>query len=130
MPSLLSTGNLGEAVAPILPLWPKNDGTDWRPVDVEHWGEASRLDIGYHFHPEKETVAVKAGEYTDCVRAEGTVRRGDGSGYRYHEWYAPGVGLVKSTTADLQSGEVLLRKELTSFQAGSTKEHSKDIHER
>ncbi len=122
--SIVSTGNLGEAVASVLPLWLKNDGTDWQPVDVEHWGRASRLDIGYCFHPERETMAVKAGEYADCVRVEGTVARGDGSGYRYREWYAPGVGLVRSTTTDLLNGEVLLHKELVSFQSGPTKEHT------
>src|SRR5215204_2521382 len=31
--SLMSTGNLGEAVVPILPLWRQVEGTDWKPVD-------------------------------------------------------------------------------------------------
>ena len=67
--------------------------------------------IAYHIHPEKrETVAVKVGEYKDCAPVKGTVNRGDGSGYRYQEWYAPGVGLVKSTTTNLLNGEVLLHK--------------------
>jgi len=116
--SLISTDNLGEAAAPILPLDLKKDGTDWQPVDDEHWGKASRLDVTSHFRSEKETVAVSAGTYSDCVKVEGTVTRGDGSGYRYQEWYAPGVGLVKSTTTDLLNGEVLLHKELVSFHAG------------
>jgi len=64
-------------------------------------------------------VAVKAGEYKDCVPVEGTVNREDGSGYRYQEWYAPVVGLVKSTTTDLLKGEVLLHKELVSSHVGS-----------
>src|SRR5215203_2345472 len=120
--SLMSTGNLGEAVVPILPLWRQVEGTDWKPVDEEHWGRAARLAIAYHVHPEKrEMVTVKAGEYRDCVPVEGTVNRGDGSGYRYQEWYAPGVGLVKATTTDLQSGEVLVHKELVSFRSGLTK---------
>ena len=123
--SLISTGNLGEAVVPILPLWRQVEGTDWKPVDEEHWGRASGLAIAYRVHPEKrETVTVKAGEYRDCVPVEGTVNRGDGSGYRYQEWYAPGVGLVKATTTDLQSGEVLVHKELVSFRSGPTKEHT------
>jgi hypothetical protein len=123
--SLMSTGNLGEAVVPILPLWRQVEGTDWKPVDEEHWGRAARLAIAYHVHPEKrEMVTVKAGEYRDCVPVEGTVNRGDGSGYRYQEWYAPGVGLVKATTTDLQSGEVLVHKELVSFRSGLTKEHT------
>jgi len=100
--SLMSTGNLGEAVTPTLPLWRHNNGTDGKPVDEKHWAKTSKLNIAYHIHPKKrETVAVKAGEYKDCVPVEGTVNRGDGSGYRYQEWYAPGVGLVKSTTTDL-----------------------------
>jgi hypothetical protein len=122
--SLISTGNLGEAVAPILPLDLQKDGTDWQPVDDEHWGKASRLDVTSHFRSGKETVVVKAGTYPDCVKVEGTVTRGDGSGYRYQEWYAPGVGLVKSTTTDLLNGEVLLHKELVSFRSGPTKEHT------
>ncbi len=85
-----------------LTLVATHDGTDWKHVDEKHWAKASKLNIAYHIHPEKrETVAVKAGEYKDCVPVEGTVNRGDGSGYRYQEWYAPGVGLVKSTTTDL-----------------------------
>ena len=115
--SPVSTGNLGEAVTPVLPLWLKNEGTDWQPVSAEHWGKASGLVIGYRLSPEKEAVTVKSGSYTDCVRIEGTVTRGDSSGFRYAEWYAPGVGLVKSTTTDLQSGTVLMRKELIRFQS-------------
>ena len=123
--SLMSTGNLGEAVVPILPLWQQGEGTDWKPVDEEHWGRAARLAIAYHVHPEKrEMVTVKAGEYRDCVPVEGTVNRGDGSGYRYQEWYAPGVGLVKATTTDLQSREVLVHKELVSFRSGPIQENT------
>ncbi|GEM_PF-4383026 len=48
------------------------------------------------------------------------VNRGDGGGYHYQEWYAPGVGPVKSTTTDLLSGEVVLHKELVRFQSGLT----------
>jgi DUF3108-like len=107
-----------------LPLDLQKDGTDWQPVDDEYWGKASRLDVTSHFRSGKETVVVKAGTYPDCVKVEGTVTRGDGSGYRYQEWYAPGVGLVKSTTTDLLNGEVLLHKELMSFRSGPTKEHT------
>jgi hypothetical protein len=113
--SLISTGNLGEAVAPVLPLWPNADGTDWQPVGAESWGKASRLSIAYRFHPERETVSINSGEYKDCMRIEGMIDRGDGSGYRYQEWYAPGIGLIKSTTTDLQGGVVLLHKELVNF---------------
>jgi hypothetical protein len=31
--SLISTGNLGEVVRPILPLWRQVERTDWKPVD-------------------------------------------------------------------------------------------------
>lgn len=119
--SLISTGNLGEAVAPILPLWTQNDGTDWNPVGAEHWGKVSRLSILYRIHPEKETVTIQGTEYKDCTHIEGKVDRGDGSGYRYQEWYAPGVGLVKSITTDLKDDTVLARKELVSFQAAPEK---------
>jgi hypothetical protein len=118
--SLLSTGNLGEAVSPVLPLWKQVDGTDWQPVDNEHWAKVADLSISYHVHPEtRETVSVKAGTYQDCVMINGTVSRGGGEGYRYQEWYAPNVGMVKSVTADLKTGEVLALKELVSFQPSS-----------
>lgn len=114
--SLLSTGNLGEAVSPVLPLWKQVDGTDWQPVDNEHWAKVANLGISYHVHPEKrEIVTVKAGTYQDCVMIDGTVSRGGGEGYRYQEWYAPNVGLVKSVITDLKSGEVLALKELVAF---------------
>jgi hypothetical protein len=68
-------------------------------------------------HPEeREAVTTRVGEYKDCVPVEGRVNRGDGSGYRYQEWFASGVGLVKSVTTDLQIGLVLAQKELVSFQ--------------
>ena len=118
--SLISTGNLGEAVSPVLPLWKQVDGTDWQSVDNEHWAKVANLAISYHVHPEKrETVTVKAGTYQDCVMITGTVSRGGGEGYRYQEWYAPHVGMVKSVTTDLKSGEVLALKELASFQLSS-----------
>jgi hypothetical protein len=41
--SLMSTGNLGEAAARVLPLWKHLDGTAWQPVDTEHWGTAANL---------------------------------------------------------------------------------------
>jgi hypothetical protein len=119
--SLISTGNLGEAVAPVLPLWTQNDGTDWNPVGAEHWAQASRLSVIYRIHPEKETLTIQGKEYKDCTHIEGKVDRGDGSGYRYQEWYAPGVGLVKGVTTDLESNTVLTHKELVSFQAAAEK---------
>jgi hypothetical protein len=126
--SLISTGNLGEAVVPLWPPWPlwrQVEGRDWIPVEEEYWGRAARLAIAYYVHPEtRETVTVKAGEYKECVSVEGTVNRGDGSGYHYQEWYAPGVGLVKATTIDLQSGEVLVHKELVSFRSEPIKENT------
>lgn len=119
--SLVSTGNLGEAVAPILPLRPQHDGTDWQPVQIENWGTASRLSIAYQLHSQKETVTTTTGKYADCVRVEGTVAHGDGSGYRYQEWYAPGVGLVKSLTTSLRDGKILLQKELVRFHGARTR---------
>ena len=120
-----STGNLGETVVPLLPLWQQGEGTDWKPVAEEHWGRAAQLASAYHVHPEKRaTVTVEAGKYRDCVPVRGTVNRGDGSGYRYQEWYAPGVGLVQTTTTELQSGEILFHKELVSFRSGLPKGHT------
>jgi hypothetical protein len=118
--TLMSTGNLGEAVSPVLPLWKHANGADWQPVDAEHWAKAANLTIAYHVHPEKrEALTVKAGTYAECVKIDGTVSRGEGEGYRYQEWYAPNVGMVRSVTTDLKSGEVLSHKELVSFQLSS-----------
>lgn len=118
--SLLSTGNLGEAVSPVLPLWRNLDGSDWKPVALEHWGKAANLDISYRIDPRKRVrIAVQAGEYTDCVLIEGAVKRTADDGYRYHEWYAPGVGMVKGAVSDMKTGEILALKELVSFHPAS-----------
>ena len=42
----------------------------------------------------------------------------DGSRYHYQEWHAPEVGLVKATVTDLQSGTVIVHKELVHFESG------------
>jgi hypothetical protein len=51
---------------------------------------------------ERESVAVPAGSFADCVRVDTYSTEGPDSGYRpgeeltfyYSDWYAPGVGLV------------------------------------
>ena len=118
--TLVSTGTIGESFAPVFPLDLKKSGEEWHAVDVGSWGQMSQLDTKYRFVSEKEPIAVKAGEYTDCMRVETKIARVSGRGFQYTEWYAPGVGMVKSTTMDLTSGKIVEQKDLVKFHAATT----------
>lgn len=63
-----------------------------------------------------ETVEVPAGRFNDCVRIEGTgmrsvrVDRGNASAevhVTHREWYAPGVGLIKSARMETSDSPFL-----------------------
>ncbi|NOT55514.1 MAG: hypothetical protein HOP18_12990 [Deltaproteobacteria bacterium] len=117
---LIATDTFGEAVAPVLPLWRHLDGSDWNPVDVDHWGKTTTVDIEYHINPRKRvSVTVQGREYQDCVIIEGAVTRTPGESYNYYEWYAPGIGMVKRVMAELKTGHILATKELVSFQTAA-----------
>ena len=126
--TLVSMGTIGESFAPVFPLALIGNNAesgdepskDWQKVEVDKWGEMSQLDTQYRFVPEKEPIAVQADEYADCMRAETKIARVSGRGFQYTEWYAPGVGMVKSTTMDLKSGMIVEQKDLIKFQAAET----------
>ena len=120
--NLVSTGTIGESFAPVLPLDLASRSADpseeWQEVWVGEWGEEAQLSSLYRFEPEQEPVVVTAGTYTDCLRVETKLVRASGRGFHYTEWYAPSVGMVKSTTTDLVSERIVEQKELVAFQLG------------
>jgi hypothetical protein len=99
----------------------------------EGWTNAYRLPDGSGFEvrqlhervPQTEHVVVPAGQFADCVRvdttaihsATGTDGRpiGPRTVFYYADWYAPGVGLVKTEQRNAQA-EVLATIELVRFE--------------
>jgi hypothetical protein len=76
--------------------------------------------------PSREAVRVRAGMFRGCLRVDseswlaseaphGTSRR---LGYRYTDWYAPGVGLVKTEVRAIESTSPVTTFELLSFRDG------------
>ncbi len=128
--TLVSTGTIGESSAPVFPLdiasKSENQREEWHAVRIGEWGEESQLTALYRFGSEQEPVVVKAGTYTDCLRVETKITRTSGRGFHYTEWYTPGVGMVKSTTTDLVSGNIVEQKELVAFQLGQAEPEKKD----
>lgn len=109
------------------------------PVDTatwEGWTNAYRLPDGSGFEVrqlharvfESETIVVPAGAFEHCMRVDTTAthaatgangsRRGPGVVFYYADWYAPGVGLVKTEQRDA-SAEVLATIELVRFEIRS-----------
>jgi DUF3108-like len=111
------------------------------PTDLQHtrawegWTNAYRLPDGSGFEvrqlherrPEPELVEVPAGRFQDCLRVDTTAIHSatgpDGQPvgpqvvYYYADWYAPGVGLVKTEQRNAQA-EVLATIELVRYQIG------------
>lgn len=67
------------------------------------------LELAMSIGARDETVSVPAGNFANCIRVDGigkrSVRtdRGNASAkvvVEHHEWYAPGVGLVKATRSE------------------------------
>lgn len=127
--TLVSTGTIGESSAPVFPLdligKSENQNAEWQEAQIGEWGEEAQLSTLYRFGPEQEPVVVTAGTYTDCLRVETKITRTSGRGFHYTEWYAPGVGMVKSTTTNLVSGKVVEQKELVAFQFGQAETEQK-----
>ncbi len=128
--NLVSTGTIGESFAPVLPLnlasQSTNPSEEWQEVWVGEWGEEAQLSTLYRFGPEPEPVVVTAGTYTACLRVETKITRTSGRGFHYTEWYAPGIGMVKSTTTNLMSGKIVEQKDLVAFQLGQAEPEQKD----
>jgi hypothetical protein len=76
--------------------------------------------------PESEAVRVRAGTFSGCVRVETRsvlLPRSRNSGasqivYRYLDWYAPGVGIVKTIAEIPGAPRPVLESELVSFRPG------------
>lgn len=128
--TLVSTGTIGESSAPVFPLnlvgKGENQSAEWQEVWVGEWGEEAQLSTLYRFGPEPEPVVVTAGTYTGCLRVETKITRTSGRGFHYIEWYAPRVGMVKSTTTNLVSEKIVEQKELVAFQFGPAEPEQKD----
>jgi hypothetical protein len=110
--------------------------TDLAQVQTwEGWTNAYRLPDGSGFEvrqlhervPEPEEVAVPAGRFDGCVRVDTTaIHSATGADGRpvgprivfyYSDWYAPGVGLVKTEQRNAQA-EVLATIELVAYAIG------------
>lgn len=71
-----------------------------------------------------ESVTVPAGVFRDCLRVESIALHRlpmdtHPHEYRYLDWYAPNIGLVKSEYASGEDGEIFTRMELVSFARGT-----------
>lgn len=78
---------------------PMDTGTNW---DITTKMGEDDLKVNITIENIRETVQVPAGQYKDCVKLKhvGKVQKKDKGGGELsltaYEWYAPGVGLVKS----------------------------------
>jgi hypothetical protein len=78
---------------------PVDQGTTW---DISTKMGEDELKVNITVESIRETVQVPAGTYKECVKLkhEGAVQAKEGGGaglsLTAYEWYAPGVGLVKS----------------------------------
>jgi hypothetical protein len=110
--------------------------TDLRLVDAwEGWTNAYRLPDGSGFAvrqlhralPQPDSVEVPAGRFEGCVRVETTAIHSatatDGTWvgpsvvYYYSDWYAPGVGLVRTEQRNADA-EVVATIELVRYRIG------------
>lgn len=116
---VLVTGVLSSPIVSPVSRWQQALGGNWQSIDVSNRGSATPGTLAHHVHSTKrESILVKAGMYKDCIPVEKVMNDEDGSRYRSQEWYAPGVGLVKATVTDMQSGTVIVHKELVHFKSG------------
>ena len=102
------------------------DGTSWdSSTDTFHVGELGfRVSFKHVVSIERETVSVPAGTFKGCVRVDTSSTEGPDSGYRpgeelvfyYSDWYAPGVGLVRTQQwDDVKHGTERTRIELMDY---------------
>lgn len=131
--------------------YPLEPGTAWQEtsetVTLYRTGPPQRseyhikvpVNLEYTIQAANDSVKVPAGRFTNClrIRAEGVKRQYDAGNYvgrtditvEQTDWYAPGIGLVKSVRKESTSNKVLnhgsmqtfagsLTFELESFEAG------------
>jgi len=83
---------------------------DGAALDIRWSGSVSR----------EESVLVPAGVFRDCLRVESVAvhrmpMEASAREYRYVDWYAPNVGLVKNEYASASERRVFTRMELVSY---------------
>ncbi len=119
----LSLGKGGEKVPPADP----NEHREW-----ESDFDILRADAGSGYRalmvpvaqPRAEVVRVRAGIFPGCLRLEGVLASRsmrspqDEVTFRYADWYAPGVGLVKSEVHAKERARPVTTLELVSFRDG------------
>ena len=74
----------------------------------------------------EDVVRVRAGAFRDCLRVEtrtvsanAAASAASALGFRYVDWYAAGVGLVRSQVTSLDDGRRIATIELVSFREGA-----------
>ena len=78
----------------------------------------------------RQELRVRAGTFASCLGVESKSQlesnephdRARLLGFRYLDWYAPGVGLVRSEVRSLEDGRLLTTLELVSFRDGRRRE--------
>jgi hypothetical protein len=84
---------------------PVDNGTNW---DISTKMGEDELKVNITVESIRETVQVPAGKYQECVKLkhEGKMEAKEGAlSLTAYEWYAPGVGLVKSMFTIKKSGK-------------------------
>ena len=120
---------LGEGEEKVLPDDPVEQ-PEWQS-DFEIFGSGAERDYGARMvsiaEQSREAVRVRAGTFAGCLRVESrsVLDSHDGAGpprelsLRYTDWYAPGVGLVKSEVRALERAAPITTFELLSFRDGA-----------
>jgi hypothetical protein len=119
---------LGEGEEKVLPA----DPTELRQWESDF--DIFRTEPGSSYHarmvsvvqPTREAVRVRAGVFRDCLRVESESVLDSRSArstnkeiaFRYVDWYAPGVGLVKSEVHAVERASPITSLELISFRDG------------
>jgi len=107
------------------------------PTELRHWEsdfDIFRTDPGSSYHarmvsvvqPTRDAVKVRAGVFHGCLRVDSESILDSSSArsskkdvaFRYVDWYAPGVGLVKSEVRAGEPARPITTLELISFRDG------------
>lgn len=116
---------------------PLQPGTSWRgrtetitlartgPPQRSEYEIAASMDMEYVIESVDASVTVPAGRFDNCLRVSGQGQRRNYDAGNYigptdisidkTDWYAPGVGLVKSVREESTSGRVLNQGEMQTF---------------
>ncbi len=125
----------------VLP-YPLEPGTAWHemtqttslyrtgpPQRSEYWIHAP-VKLHYVIEATDDSVKVPAGRFDDCLRVHATGRRSNYDAGNYigrtdiivdqTDWYAPGIGLVKSVRNEATTGRVLNHGSMQTFAGSKT----------